>query len=125
MNRHRLLLQTIGIGLVLLSLIGCSTPSASPPTIVGEITEWGPLGQFSANFSAMFGGIEFKLKEHPGKIFQIVTDSFDEAAEFGVMVRNPNGVYEFQDLTGWQVEITYEEGDDSTYQVISLKRLNP
>lgn len=117
---------------VQLRLSGSSPSShkASPTqttegAIVGEISDWGPLGHFSANFTAEFGGVEFKLKEHPGMIFQVITDSFAEAAEVGVMTRNADGFYEFQELTGWRVELTCEEGEDNTCNVTSLIHLNP
>jgi len=106
-------------------LSGCGKTSASSPKIVGEITEWGPLGQLSPNFTGIFGGIEFKLKEYPDKIFQVVTDSFEEAAKFGVMEKTAGGMYTFNDMTGWKVEVTYEENEDGTYRVTSLKRLDP
>ena len=120
------------IGSILITLVcitmilsGCGGTSDSSPKIVGEIIEWGPLGQLSPNFTGIFGGVEFKLKEIPDKIFQVVTDSFEEAARFGVMEKNANGVYIFLDLTGWKVEIAYEENEDGTYRVTSLKRLSP
>jgi len=119
------------LAFLIVLLSGCASASTpiphtpNPSSIVGEITEWGPLGQLSANFTGTYGGTEFKLKEYPDKIFQIITDSFEEAAKFGVMELNFNGVYIFQDITGWKVEITCEEVDDFTYRVTSLKRINP
>ena len=100
-------------------------PTPTPPKIVGEITEWGPVGQMSPNFSGTFGGTWFSLKEYPGRKFQILTKSFDEAAKLGVMTRDATGAYQFQDLTGWKVEITSESVDSSTDRVTSLRRLNP
>ncbi len=108
-------------------LSGSTTPSSSPAptkTIAGEISEWGSLGQFSADFTATFGGVEFKLKEHPDKVFQVITDTFAEAAEIGVMFMNDDGIYEFEELDGWEVEVTYLESEDDLYQVTSFTRLN-
>ena len=109
------------------------TPPPVPPatltptalTVIGTVSESGPLGQMSPGFTGVFGGIQFKLTEQPDKIFKVITDSFEEAAKIGVMTKDPSGTYRFQDLVGWKVEAAYEITSDGSYKVISFKKLNP
>ena len=116
------------------------TPPPVPPatltptalTVIGTVSESGPLGQMSPGFTGVFGGIQFKLTEQPDKIFKVITDSFEEAAKIGVRISFIHAIEEFsvlwrrfQDLVGWKVEAAYEITSDGSYKVISFKKLNP
>ena len=97
--------KTILVFIVMSLCLNVWTVSCGKRSVVGEIIEHHPIvSHASYNFTGALGGIEFKLREYPNKVFRINTDSFDAAVKLGVMIQQPNEVYKFQNLTGWKVK---------------------